>query len=164
MFPLKVFGKRRTEVTCEICPRCGNEKHQLRTCWSCGYAPRKENLRKGCRSVINNPSKVTTQSCSAADTIEGLTPEDEKMARYRAVILMKKQGLSQEDALRKAIEEQTNFRATLKTRKEIRLENSKHRNVPKKKKRKNTNPIYTVNGKIVTKVVSGGSPSLGKRK
>ena len=86
---------------------------------------------------------------------------DDKLISYRATILRQKLGLSEEDAVAMAVEENAKQEGLLKTaKKEMYRERGKNKSKQRKKAKKT---VYTVGGKVVTHFVSGGSPSLGKK-
>jgi hypothetical protein len=88
---------------------------------------------------------------------------DEKYLRYRAARISKNQGISLEDALAIAEQEVATDRAA-----EKQAKSEKHKAASKKLtqklKRNNKKTTYVVGGSVVDRVVSGGLPTLGRRR
>jgi len=88
---------------------------------------------------------------------------DEKMIRYRAAIIAEKQGIPLTEAMAIAAKEEAhNKRALKKAKNEIY--GAKSKRMFKQMKKKNKKTLYIVGGNVVDHFVSGGLPSLGKRR
>jgi hypothetical protein len=88
---------------------------------------------------------------------------DEKMIRYRASIIAKKLGIPADEAMKIATKEEAHNEKALKAARHD-MHRAKSKKLLKQLKKKNKKTVYTVGGNVVDHVVSGGLPSLGKRK
>jgi hypothetical protein len=88
---------------------------------------------------------------------------DEKMIRYRASIIAEKTGIPLNEAMVIVAKEEAGHKKALKkTRNEIY--GAKSKKMFKQLKKKNKKTVYVVGGNVVDHLVSGGLPSLGKRR
>lgn len=82
---------------------------------------------------------------------------NEKMILYKASVMAEKQGISFDVAI-----DQVREAVAAKQREKVK---PKPRRVTKssRKRKKGSKTQYTVNGRAITKIVSGGAPGLGRR-
>lgn len=87
---------------------------------------------------------------------------EDKMLRYEAFVIAEREGLVYEVALEKACAA-SELRNAPKTAKKSKYFKTRTRKGPRSRKR-GGKTVYTVGGQVVTKIVSGGAPGLGRRK
>lgn len=87
---------------------------------------------------------------------------DKKYLRYRAANISREKGISLEDALVIAKQE---IATDKNSEKQAKIEEWKtaSKKLTQKLKRNNKKTTYIVGGNVVTSVISGGLPTLGKR-
>jgi hypothetical protein len=113
-------------------------------------------------------SKVPRPSARGAakrdDSHQMAEPKDEKMVRYLATIIAKREGIPLDDAMMIAAKEQRQKEAELKFAKK-RARKGMYGGKSLSSRKNNRKPkriVYTTPGNV--RLVSGGLPSLGKRK
>lgn len=88
---------------------------------------------------------------------------DQKMIRYRAAIISEKQGIALSEAMVIATKEEADSKKALKKAKN-EIFGAKSKRMFKQMKKKNKKTVCVVGGSVVDHFVSGGLPSLGKRR
>lgn len=88
---------------------------------------------------------------------------DEKMIRYRASIIAKKMGVPSDEAFEIAKKEEAGAKKALRKAKN-EVHGAKSKKMFRQLKKKSKKTVYVVGGNVVDHFVSGGLPSLGKRK
>lgn len=87
---------------------------------------------------------------------------DEKYLRYRTAKISREKGISLEDALVFAKQEIASDKHAEKQAK-IKEWKTASKKLTQKLKRNNKKTTYVVGGDVITSVISGGLPTLGKR-
>lgn len=88
---------------------------------------------------------------------------DQKDIRYRASKLVEQRGISLAEALHIATGDALRQEAALVAARRNVFAEPQRRAQQEAKRRRKTGPIYTVNGSVVSKVISGGAPGQGKK-